>query len=80
MKQIHKVLYYDIPWQVAMDADIQALDGWELVSCHEQTTLKTCVVFYRKSVTDKEYKKWREKVEKEKRETGRVWYINLNEN
>lgn len=80
MKQIHKVLYYDCPWQVAMDADIQALDGWELVSCYEQIHITKCAVFYRKSVTDKEYKKWREKVKKEERETGRVWSSYLNEN
>ena len=32
MKQIHKMLCYDYTWQIAMDADIQSLDGWELVS------------------------------------------------
>ena len=54
-----------------MDADIQYLDGWELVSCHKSIQ---CVAIYRKSVTDEEYKKWREKVEKENQEYNRVCY------
>lgn len=73
MKQIHKVLYYNYTWQVAMDADIQALNGWELVSCHKNIV---CEAIYRKSVTDKEYKKWRKKVEKEKWEHDVVRYNN----
>lgn len=71
MKQIHKVLFYNYPWQVTMDADIQALDGWELVSCHEHIR---CVAIYRKSVTDKEYEDWRKKLEKENQEHNRVRY------
>lgn len=71
MKQIHKVLFYNHPWQVTMDADIQGLDGWELVSCHEHIK---CTAIYRKSVTDKEYKKWRKKVEDSDRVHNRVWY------
>lgn len=71
MKQIHKVLFYNYPWQVTMDADIQALDGWELVSCHEHIR---CVAIYRKSVTDKEYEDWRKKLEKENQEDNRVRY------
>ena len=73
MKQIHKVLYYNYPWRVPMDADIQALDGWELVSCHAHTK---CAAIYRKSVTDEEYKKWRKKLEKDNQEHNRVWYEN----
>ena len=68
MKQIHKVLYYNYPWQVAMDADIQALDGWEIVSYQEivrDLGPNDCTAIYRKSVTDEEYKKWREKRERE---------------
>lgn len=79
MKQIHKVLYYNYPWQVAMDADIQALDGWELVSYQElvrEWNPGTCTAIYRKSVTDEEYNKWREKVEDSKRAHSRVWYEN----
>ena len=71
MKQIHKVLFYNYPWQVTTDADIQYLDGWELVSCHKSIQ---CVAIYRKSVTDEEYKKWREKVDKDLREHNRVYY------
>lgn len=71
MKQIHKVLFYNYPWQVTMDADIQGLDGWELVSCHEHIK---CTAIYRKSVTDKEYKKWRKNVEDSDRVHNRVWY------
>lgn len=73
MKQIHKMLCYDYTWQIAMDADIQALDGWELVSYHileRELNHDICTAIYRKSVTDKEYKKWREKEENEKRAHG----------
>lgn len=80
MKQIHKVLRYTHPWQVAMDADIQALDGWELVSCHKSIDCEAIYTIYRKSVTDKEYKKWREKVDKDLREYNRVYYDDGNEN
>jgi len=73
MKQIHKVLYYNYSWRVPMDADIQALDGWELVSCHKDINY---TAIYRKSVTDKEYKKWRKKVEELERIHNRVWYEN----
>lgn len=71
MKQIHKVLSYDYIWQIAMDADIQALDGWELVSYHvleRELNHDVCTAIYRKSVTGKEYKKWREKEYKKWRE------------
>lgn len=72
MKQIHKVLRYTHPWQVAMDVDIQYLDGWELVSCHKSTDCEAIIyTTYRKSVTDEEYKKWREKVDKDLQKNSR---------
>lgn len=73
MKQIHKVLSYDYIWQITMDADIQASNGWELVSYNvleRESNHDICTAIYRKSVTDEEYKKWREKEENEKRAHG----------